>query len=104
MRDEPDPDRKAFEAWVDNPHLTNRSNDPGTLSFYTNPWTAGAWRAWQEASRMERQRLAEPILGLIESRSAHTRRKWANALRGMMRGVMPNTRAETRQTAQEGNP
>jgi hypothetical protein len=39
--------RADFEKWVNNPHKTGKSNEPGREHEYTDPWTAGAWSAWQ---------------------------------------------------------
>lgn len=41
--------RKAFESWVNNPHMIDKSSDPYCLGDYTHPWTVGAWEAWKAA-------------------------------------------------------
>lgn len=40
--------QEAFEGWVNNSHMVNKSTEPGHVGDYTHPWTAGAWEAWKE--------------------------------------------------------
>lgn len=40
-------ERDRFEKWIDNPHMLNRDTAPSSASDYVDPYTRGAWNAWQ---------------------------------------------------------
>lgn len=66
--------RDDFEAWVKNPHMLNRRTEPGYTDDYENPWTDGAWAAWQEMH----DRAKPPV-----PQTPITRDQWDDACRGL---------------------
>jgi hypothetical protein len=57
--------RKEFEAWVNNPFMTDESTRPDSwcpcskrdleeweLAPYDHPWTNGAWEVWKKFNNL----------------------------------------------------
>lgn len=66
--------RDEFEAWVKNPHMLNRSTEPGYTDEYAHPWTVGAWEAWKECHERAKSEALAPQI---------TKEQWDDACRGL---------------------